>query len=507
MFKPQMIPPMTEATRSRPDQPKTAVVVGGGLAGAAAATILAERGVSVVLLEREPVLGGRVSGWTDRLDDGEPFEMERGFHAFFRQYYNLRGLLRRFDPALQRLTPLTDYPILGPGGAIETFRGLSRLPIVNVAQLVWRTSYLKIVDLWRADVRQATAMLTYDRNHTYGRFDRQTASAYLDSLRFPPQARRMLFDVFSHSFFNPEAEMSAGELLMMFHFYFIGNPEGLIFDVLNESFSDALWRPWQRYLERYQVAIHTRTEVDGLERTNGDGWRVNIKPGGNIAGDAVVLAVNVPALREIVGRSVGLNDEPWQAGVRDLALTYPFTVWRIWLDRNVRPDRAPFVGTAGLGLIDNISVYELFEGESRRHFLRTGGSVLELHAYAVPPQLDETAIRTELLNRLHELYPETREAKIVEERFMLRQDCPAFAPGSDYTRPTVETPFPGLALCGDFVRLPLPSALMEKAATSGIMAANHLLNRWHVRGEEIWSVPHQGVLSSLGPKLFPVTTG
>ena len=44
-------------------------------------------------------------------------------------------------------------------------------------------------------------------------------------------ARRMMFDVFSHSFFNPEEHMSAADLLMMFHFYFSGNPEGLIFDV------------------------------------------------------------------------------------------------------------------------------------------------------------------------------------------------------------------------------------------------------------------------------------
>ena len=39
--------------------------------------------------------------------------MSRGFHAFFRQYYNLRGLLRRVDPALERLTPLiADYPLV-----------------------------------------------------------------------------------------------------------------------------------------------------------------------------------------------------------------------------------------------------------------------------------------------------------------------------------------------------------------------------------------------------------
>ena len=33
------------------------------------------------------------------------------------------------------------------------------------------------------------------------------------SLRFPPAARQMLFDVFAHSFFNPEEQYSAAELL------------------------------------------------------------------------------------------------------------------------------------------------------------------------------------------------------------------------------------------------------------------------------------------------------
>ena len=62
--------------------------------------VLAERGVRVTVLERESFLGGRAGAWTDRLRDGTTFDMERGFHAFFRQYYNLRQLLRRVDPEL-----------------------------------------------------------------------------------------------------------------------------------------------------------------------------------------------------------------------------------------------------------------------------------------------------------------------------------------------------------------------------------------------------------------------
>jgi isorenieratene synthase len=88
--------------------PFRVAVVGGGLAGSAATTVLAERGATVTLFEREEVLGGRLAGWPDRLATGERVEMERGFHAFFRQYHNVRNLLRRADPGLRGLRPVTD---------------------------------------------------------------------------------------------------------------------------------------------------------------------------------------------------------------------------------------------------------------------------------------------------------------------------------------------------------------------------------------------------------------
>jgi len=83
-------------------------VVGGGIAGLAAATGLVERGVRVVLLEACATLGGRVRAWPIALPGGETGTMSRGFHAFFRQYYNLRALLRRADPDLSRLGPVTN---------------------------------------------------------------------------------------------------------------------------------------------------------------------------------------------------------------------------------------------------------------------------------------------------------------------------------------------------------------------------------------------------------------
>jgi isorenieratene synthase len=458
--------------------------------------VLSERGVGVTVVEREPTLGGRLRAWEEELPGGETVRADRGFHAFFRHYYNLRGLLRRVDPGLERLVPLRDYPVLAPGGRMQSFEDLPTRPPWNVASLVRRADTFRYRDLLRVDGRAALEMLRFHPDRTYADRDGDTARAYLDSLRFPPSARRMLFDVFSHSFFNPEEEMSAAELLMMFHFYFMANPEGLVFDVLDDEFETALWTPFRRYLEGLGVRFRVGTEVTSMERSSG-GWRAAVSgsdgPDAETA-DVAVLAVTVPGLQRILSQSAALGTEPWRSDVGSLRLTRSFAVWRMWLDRPVRPERHPFAGTAGYPLLDNISVYERFERESRRWAERAGGSVVELHAYAVPEDTDEPDLRKAMLAGMHDAYPETKEAAVVHETLRVDRDCPAFPPGGHVRRPAVATPDPCLALAGDFVRLDFPTALMERAATSGILAANDLLGRWDVRPEPVWSVPRFGPL-------------
>jgi isorenieratene synthase len=487
-------------------------VVGGGLAGFAAACSLAERGVEVTIVEREESLGGRLRTWPETLPDGSELRMERGFHAFFRQYYNLRELLRRVDPQLRRLVRLRDYPVLAPGGAVQSFEDLPTGPPWNIVSLVRRADTFRYRDLLKVNGLAALDMLRFDPGRTYGRHDSTTARDYLDSLRFPAAARRMMFDVFSHSFFNPEDEMSAADLLMMFHFYFMANPEGLVFDVLDDEFQASLWTPLRAYLEglgarfRLGTEVKTMARADGADGGTGEGgdtagWTATCAvtggaPADPVSTDLVVLAVTVPGLQAIVGASPALGDPGWRRNVAELGLTLPFAVWRMWLDRPVSPARPPFAGTAGYPYLDNISVYETFEEESRRWAESSGGSVVELHAYAVPEDIEEAEIRASMLEGLHDLYPETRVAKAVHEVFRVDRDCPAFPPGGHAGRPGVVTPHDGVVLAGDYVRLPFPTALMERAAASGFLASNHLLGQWDVQPEPIWSVPLVGPLVS-----------
>ncbi len=478
---------------SRPGGRPVAVVVGGGIAGVAAATILAERALPVTILESLPYLGGRLGAWTDTLD-GEEFQMERGFHAFFRQYYNLRNLLRRVDPTLSFLRPLDDYPILGGDGATQSFRDLPRRTPFNIIALTRRNRALGWRELRRVNKSAAVRMLSFDMERTYARYDSISAGAYLDSLNFPMEARQLLFDVFSHSFFNPEDEMSAAELLMMFHFYFTGNPEGLVFDVLDRPFSKAVWEPFASYLAGLGVSIRLEEPVEGISRSTSGRYRLDTV-NATYDADLVVLALPVIGLTQVLANAPGLDDTEFVRSIGGLEPTLPFAVLRLWVDRMV--DRPPFVGTTGRGILDNISMYHTFEDESRRWANEHGGSVIELHAYAVPEGMGDNEVRQALIAGMWDYYPETREANVLHERFFIHNDCPAFRVGSHATRPTVHTPYPGLALAGDFVRLPWPSALMERAAMSGFAAANTLMAPYGYPQEPIQTVRRRGLLAGL----------
>jgi isorenieratene synthase len=465
-----------------------AVVVGAGIAGLAAATGLAERGVTVDVVERELHLGGRVGGWPDALDDGTPVAMNRGFHAFFRQYYNLRKLLRHIDSDLSMLTAVEDYPLVDAEGQLDTFRGLPKTPPLNALVFALRSPTFRLRDLVRINARAAAPLAAVSVPDIYGWLDHTDADAFLRDINFPDAARHLAFEVFSRSFFAEPTDLSAAELATMFHIYFLGSSEGLVFDVANASFDVALWNPLRSHLEARGVRFHTGVTVSGVHRAPAT-YTVETRSGPNFEADGVVLATDVSGLRHVAEGSPTLAGD-WRRSIGNLGSAAPFVVYRLWLDLPVNADRAAFLGTGGRPPLDNVSVLERYEDQAADWARRTGGSVVELHAYAVPA--GEEDLRERLLARMYELYPETARARIVGERMLCRNDCPRFAPGDFADRPGVDTPHDGLALAGDGIRIDLPVALMERAATTGWSAANRLLSHFGVAGHSLETVPTRG---------------
>ncbi|MFF6959493.1 FAD-dependent oxidoreductase [Streptomyces sp. NPDC008317] len=471
------------------DAPEVAVI-GGGIAGLAAATGLAERGARVTLYERERGLGGRLAGWSTDLADGSPATMSRGFHAFFRQYYNLRGLLRRADPSLGMLTALPDYPLRHSSGLYDSFARVPRTPPWSALGFVALSPAFGWRDLLRMNPAAALPLLDVRVPQVYARLDTVSAADFLARIRFPDAAQHLAFEVFSRSFFADPRELSAAELVLMFHIYFLGSSEGLLFDVPDEPYPQALWEPLGRYLEGHGADVRTGTEVSAAGSSGPDGPTVTAD-GRTRRFDALVLALDSGGLRRLAAASPGLCDAPWRERAERLRTAPPFLVSRLWLDRPVAADRPGFLGTSGFGPLDNISVLERWEGEAARWAARTGGSVVELHAYAYASD-DLPAAQDRLVRQMHRVYPETAHATIVDQRHEWRADCPLFPVGGFHDRPTVRTPHPTVTVAGDAVRTDLPVALMERAATTGFLAANALLERWGVRGQTLWTVPERG---------------
>jgi len=482
------------ATTGRP----RVVVAGGGIAGASAAVVLAERGIPVVICESADRLGGRLGAHPRTLPDGTVQWVDHGFHGFFRQYYNWRQVLRRISTgSVPLLHPLGSYPVISARWPDEEFDRLPPAPPLSILALTLRSPSLRLRELVRADHAVGLAMLGFDAEQTYAHLDQLSAERFLAALRLPDRARVMLFNVFAHSFFNDASAMSAAELVAMFHFYFLANPEGLGMDAPHADYQSAIWGPLGRYLQQQGAQIQTGTTVTAIDRDPAGPWCVRTADGGTLAAEEVVLATDAGTAARILAASpdVMSGDQRLAAVAAQPRTGPPYAVARYWLDGDVRPERAQFTSIADPGVLDSVTLYHRFEAGARSWHERTGGSVVELHAYACPPGLAAADLGAAMLAELGRLWPEVHRLRQIDRHCHVGTDAAGFPVGGHASTPGVRTAVRGLTLAGDWVASSFPAALMERAAATGIGAANAILAAYGHRPEPVWSVPPRGILA------------
>jgi isorenieratene synthase len=477
-----------------------AVVVGGGIAGVSAAVVLAERGVAVTLLEAAPTLGGRLGAWPHTLPDGTEQVVEHGFHAFFRHYHTWRALLRRIDPELGFLRPVGGYPVISRDWPAEDLTGLPGAPPFNLIALFARSPSLGLRDLLRSRQSLAAELLAYDRVRTTARFDHVPAAQFLTSLGMSDRAQAMLFEAFARSFFAHPGALSAAELIAMFHYYFLGNPHGIGFDAPSTDHGTAIWEPFAAYLEKLGAQVRTATPARAITPAAGHRWRVELDDGALLTRH-LVLATEPPALRTLLAASpqVAAVAPRLAAKAATLPVAPPFAVTRLWLDRDVAAHRATFSAVSRERTLDSVTVYSRLEQPSAEWAARTGGSVVELHSYACSAP-DVATASARMRAELAELWPETADAGVLHRQQRMEATAPSFPPGGAASRITVTGPCRGLRVAGDHVTTPFLTGLMERAAVSGVLAANDVFAEVGAGPEEIRGGPQRGLLAGLLPR-------
>jgi isorenieratene synthase len=213
--------------------------------------------------------------------------------------------------------------------------------------------------------------------------------------------------------------------------------------------------------------------VTDLER-NGTRWRVRWQSEGTsqvVDADQVILALDIPGTRKLLTHSL-------DAKALTFPLAVPSAILRYWFDC------APTGGIAGpeAGIftgefvLDNYFWLHRFQEPFVRWHAVTGGSAIECHIYGPPELLAEpdAVILARGAQELQRVWSDLRGALVTQS---IRRNPAAHSLFSGETERSlaVQTPWPGVWACGDWLRYPHPALYMERAIVTGIAAANGVL--------------------------------
>lgn len=484
----------------RLERSKRVAVVGGGLGGLSTAVALAERGFDVTLYEANRYLGGKVGGWRETDSTGTELPVDHGFHAFFRQYYNLNDFIRRLGLS-KHMKPVTDYSIMEVDGKTWGFADVDTVPVLNLLGL-GRAGLYRFRDILTSAARDEMGVfLEYDAEHTPALLDDVTYEDFARRAELP-SSLKLVFNTFARAFFSDEDRLSMGELVKSFHFYYLSHAEGLTYDYPLGDYDTTFVGPIAAHLEREGGKIVTSCEVHQVEPEPEGGFCVTTAKG-SAHFDYAVLATPAKITRTIAEASPGIRRTApaLMDQLSGLRAGQRYAVTRLWLDRPFREDVPVFFATERERIVDSVTSFHRIVPELRDWADARSGSVIELHCYAVPDDVADDEVEALMIAEMRARFPELAEAEVHHRITQLRDDFTAFHVGMAAHRPATEhLELPGLYLAGDWVKLPMPCMLMEAAFSSGLYAANAVLRREGLREHAIYSVPLRGLLADLAPR-------
>ena len=417
------------------------VVVGGGLAGLAAAAALAESRCRVTLLEARRRCGGRAASYEDPVGGGL---VDACQHVAMGCCTNFLDLCRRagLDDALRRDRTLW---FIGPDGDRSRCTPSRLLPApLHLAPLLLGMRHFSVGE----KLALGRGMLRLARHQSAGGADTATALEWLRSIGQPERVIRLFWQPVIESALGESIDLvgvAAARKVAVDGFLAHRDAADLIVptEPLGRLFGDRLIR----WLEAAGVVVASGMTVTEIERAT-------IRCGTeSIACDAVVLAVPWKAAARLVPDIVPAGDERLVGS--------PITAVHLWFDRDV-------IDVPHAVLVGRVSQW-VFRAEP--------GSTTPGHCQVVISasrglmQSDRRAIVDQVVAELREVFPAARHATLRDAKVVTDPTAVlSVRPGVDALRPAAITRVPNLFLAGDWTATGWPST-MEGAIRSGRIAA------------------------------------
>ena len=423
------------------------LIVGGGLAGLAAASKLGPAGYHITLVESRNKLGGRATSFVDPttnelVDNCQHVSMGCCTNlAHFCQSVGIGQLLQTektlyFQDERRRISTMRAAPLPAPLHLFPSFLTARYLTLGDKIRIGWGMLSL----MWSSHTsKQSFEEWLLSHGQTPRTIDRFWGLVLVSALN----------ETIDRMDFRYGRQVFVEGFLQNSRAFYVEIPR-----VPLGQFYGSLLEDW---LKQNGVDLRMGTAVAELLMENGRVTGARLKDGTTIDADATILAIPHHRVADMLPASVVHEQQTLEA--LETIETSPITSVHLWYDRPVMKE--PHLVAVGR------KVQWLF----RRTWDQGGYVQAVISASRELSSHGNDEILRIIQSEVEEMLPEAKHATLTHSRVVTeRRATFSVLPGIDKLRPDAQTTIPGLYLAGDFTQTGWP-ATMEGAVRSGYLAA------------------------------------
>jgi len=425
---------------------KSVLIVGGGLAGLAAAKRLTDKGFQVKVLEKRDIFGGKVSSWKD--EDGD--WIESGTHCFFGAYRVLYDLMKEIktDHAVLWKDHQLTYTLAG-GGSF-TFNTWELPSPLHLLPAILKNGYFTFGEM--AAFAKSLIPLALKREKYPPTQDHLTFAEWAVEKKFGKRLMDTMFRPMALALkFIPPEEISAKIILDVTEtFYRI--PDASCMGFLKGAPQEYLHQPLIDYSASRGAQFKTNIAVEELLFDGTEIKGVQLRNGEILTADYYLCALPIHDLNKVLPDNLKRHEHFF--GKLDNLEAVPVISVQLWYDKEITAaDNVLFSPDGVIPVYANLArttpEYRTLRGEPF-----SGKSRFE---FCVAPAKNLMALSKEEIIRLVDMsvrncYPETSNGARILKSTLVKIPHSVYAPlpGMEQYRPTQKTPVRNLFLAGGF---------------------------------------------------------
>lgn len=431
------------------------LIIGGGLAGLAAATALAPHGLEITLLESRNRLGGRAGSFQDAatgqlIDTCQHVSM--GCCTNLAHFCQVLGIDHFLEPQPQlyfmtpdrRISRFRSEPWPAPLHLARSFLGVHYLSPLEKMRIAWG-----LLALQRASEETDPAFQEWLDQHyqTPRTVDRFWGLVLVSALNETPDriglryARKVFLDGFLRHCRGFEIQLPMVPL--------------------GRLYGEEL----QGWLQNHGVDLRFQTAAKQMHVEGNRVMDLELRQGERLHADWYVSAVPFDRLLDFLPEPV-IQQHSFFGNLKNLEIS-PITSVHSWWDQ-------PLTDLPHVVLVDCLGQWVFNRGrtEAGEHYLQVVVSAARQFR-----GLGREEVQIRIVEELRRLFPRGRAANLLRARVITEHAATFSAvPGVDRWRPPQTSPLANLFVAGDWTATGWP-ATMEGAVRSGYLAAERLLER------------------------------